>query len=67
MEKKIKRDAFRASLVQKTAQITGLKENYIRKVLRSDRENETVMSVYMALLEGSNELVKQVKELVPFD
>lgn len=67
MEKKIKRSASNASLVQKTAEITGKKTNYVRKVLRADRENQTIMNVYMSLMEGENKLLEAVRELVPFD
>jgi precorrin-6B methylase 2 len=67
MEKKDKRDTYRAALVLRTAEITGFSERYVRYVIGGGRENETVMATYMELLEGSNELVKRVRELVPFN
>ena len=67
MEKKIKRDTEHAALVKKTADITGLSLNYVRKVIRMDRENDRVMNVYMTLKEGENELKAAVRKLVPFN
>lgn len=67
MEKNNKREAFKASLAQKTARIARVSTRYVRMVINGDRENQQVMSVYMQLLEGENKLLAQVKELVPFD
>lgn len=72
MTKKRKRDAFTASLVQKTAEITSKKTDFVYKVIRGDRENERVMEVYMGLLENTKEvfnnaLVTHAAQLVPFE
>jgi hypothetical protein len=67
MEKKRKRNAINAARVQKTAELTGLGERYIRMVIVGDRENKDVMQIYMFLAEGENELLKEARELVSFN
>jgi hypothetical protein len=67
MEKKRKRDTEHAALVKKTADIAGVSLDYVRKVIRMDRESEEVMNVYMTLKEGENELKAAVRKLVPFN
>lgn len=61
-----KRDITRAALIHETAEKTGYSKRYVRYVLESQRENETVTAVYMTLLEGHNTLLQAVNELVPF-
>jgi hypothetical protein len=65
VRKMAKRNAALAARVNKTADITGVSKDFVRKVINGERENETVFSVYMSLYEGENELVKEVKKLVP--
>ena len=67
MEKNNKRDAWKASLAIKTAQITHVSPRYVRMVINGDRENQDVMNVNMTLMEGENKLLKTVRELVPFN
>lgn len=54
-------------MVKETALTCGVNERYVRYVINGERENETVMSTYMALAEGSNKLLDEVKKLVPFE
>ncbi len=67
MDKKGKRDAHHASIVQKVAEIAGVSERYVYMVLKGDRVNDNIMLVYMELEEGANKLVAAVKKLVPFE
>ena len=66
MANKVKRNVWQAALVRKTADITRKSTRQIRRVINGECENEEVMSVYMMLAEGENELLKSVKELVKF-
>lgn len=67
MKKTIKRDAFRASMVNKTADIVGVTPRQVRRIINGACKNERALTVYMNLLEGNNKLVKEVKALVPLD
>ena len=67
MDKKRKRDSIKAGIVQKVADMAGVKKDLVYKVLRGDRNNETVMMLYMELVEGQNKLVEAVKTLLPFE
>lgn len=61
MEKKIKRESWQASLVRKTADLTGFSERYVRMVINGERDNQLVMNTYMTLWEGENTLLETVK------
>lgn len=61
-----KRDVEVAYRVKRTAEITGLKTNAIYKIIRDDRKNEKVFTVYQELIEGDKRLLEEVKRLVPF-
>ena len=61
MEKNKKRESWRASLVRKTAEMTGFSERYVRYVIDGERDNQLVMSTYMTLWEGENALLETVK------
>lgn len=63
----MKRDAFNAVLIQQTADITGVSDRHVRRVINGAYENEGVTTVYMELLEGNNKLLQAVKSLVPFE
>lgn len=69
--KQNKRDAIVASRVQRTAKTCGVSTSEVYKVIRDDRNNEVVMTVYMTAkeleAEMENKLLTLVKELVPFD
>ncbi len=66
MRKTVKRNAWQASLVQKTAEITGFSGRHVRRVINGEFDNELIMNTYMKLYEGENELLKEVKNAVPF-
>ncbi|MGN6601203.1 MAG: hypothetical protein ACTHK8_02065 [Ginsengibacter sp.] len=61
-----KRDAETAWRVQRTADITGITEPSVYRILRGDRKNEEVFTTYMELWERDNQLLEEVKKLVPF-
>lgn len=61
------RDAIKASLVKKTARITGVSARHVYRVIRADRQNEHVLEVYMRMLEYDQILVDYMKKLVPFN
>lgn len=66
MNKTTTRSAQQASRVQKTADLTGLSVRQVYRVINGKSDNEEVMQTYMFLAEGENELIRQVKALVPF-
>jgi len=47
-----------------TARICGVSDNYVRKVIRGDRNNDRVFDTYMYLRDGKNNLVKAVEKAV---
>ena len=65
MSKSYSRNIERAALIQKTADITGVSVRHVRRVLESEKKNETIVEVYMTLSELSNQLVDEVKRIVP--
>ncbi len=67
MNKPSTRDAEVATRVKRTAELTGVTERSVYRVLNGDQKNEDVLKVYMTLQEGESLLVQAVKELVPFN
>lgn len=71
MENNNKEELKRALRVKTTAELTGVSPNHVNKILRGDRENETVVETYMTLVEiepyYENALIQAVKKLVPFN
>lgn len=67
MGKTRERDAIRAARIKRTAEITGVSEKQVRRVLSGEQENNDVIMTYRTLAEGENTLMKAVKELVPFN
>lgn len=67
MKTKAKKDTKKAANIIDTAEVLGLSQSTVQKVLRGDRENPNVINVFMILDEGKNKLLKAVKELVPFN
>ncbi len=65
IEKTKARDTIKAARIQRTAELTGLSVRQVRRVNECESENETVISVLMALQEGENKLIQEVKKLVP--
>jgi hypothetical protein len=64
MEKKANRDTIRAARIKKTADIVGVSERQVQRVLNGDQQNEDVVMVFMELSEGETKLVQQVRKLV---
>lgn len=62
-----KRDARKRATVLETAEIAGVSVSLVEKVLKADRNNEKVLSVFMEITERHNELLQDVKDLVPFN
>jgi len=76
MEKTYKRDIERAARVKKTAEIVGVSERHVRRVLSGDHDNDEIIATYMELLEleqaayqtaRQNHLLAAVEKLVPFN
>ncbi len=67
MIKPNKRDVKRAATVKETAEATGVSTRYVNMVMNGERENESVVSVFMELTEGKSLLLDAVKKLVPFN
>lgn len=67
MIKPSKRDAEMATRVKRTAELTGVTERSVYRVLNGDQKNEGVLKVYMTLQEGESLLVKAARELVQFN
>jgi hypothetical protein len=61
-----KRNAFTASLVKKTSELTGVNVRSVYRIINGDQTNEMVLKVYMQLVEGENLLMQEVKKLIPF-
>lgn len=66
MVKTMKRSAELAGRIKKTAELTGVSQRQVRRIVNGTCKNEFVFSTYMELYEGENQLVKAVKELVEF-
>jgi hypothetical protein len=67
MEKTKKRDSAKAARVQKVANMAGVSIRQVYRVINGDQDNEDILSAYMELLEGENQLLVAVKELIPFN
>lgn len=67
LNKTKQRSAEQAFMVAETARLTRKSTRQVYRVINGDSENEAVMRTYMYLAEGTNTLIKQAKELVPFN
>jgi len=67
MTKGLKRDTFKAALVKKTAAAAGVSQRMVRYVIDGERTNPQILDFYMRLQDKENELLKEVKKLVPFN
>ncbi len=67
MEKTKKRNTLQAAMVQRVADICKLTPRQVRRVIKGDSKNEDVLRIYMELQEGENELIKHIKEIIPFN
>lgn len=65
MEKKVKRDTVRAAKIKLTAEIAGVSDRQVQRVLNAEQENETVVLAFMEIDQGLNKLVQEVKRIVP--
>lgn len=57
----------RRDLATRVAQIHGVTADYVRKVIRGDRENESILATYMLIIENDNLLLQTVKNILPFN
>jgi hypothetical protein len=69
MTKTKNRDTIRASLIKKTAELTGFTERYVRNILNDGhkKENEAsdlIHQTFKKIAEGENRLLKKVKQFV---
>lgn len=55
----------RRDVASLTANIHGVSADYVRKVIRGDRENEAIVKTYMEIVEQDNLLLEAVKKAVP--
>jgi hypothetical protein len=71
LNKTIRRNTQNAGRIARTAKIAGVSERMVRYVLAGDRDNETVMEIYMSLYENERQidtaLAQQVAKLVPLN
>jgi hypothetical protein len=65
MEKTLSNSIKRRDAATLTARIHGVSDNYVRKVLRGERENEEIFSTYMTIIEQDNLLLQAVRRAVP--
>lgn len=65
MKNNSKRDIKKAATVVETAELVGVSPSMVRKVLNTDRKNDTVEMVFMELTERKNLLLEEVKKLIP--
>lgn len=72
IEKPIGRDAEKATLVKKTAEICKVSERTVRRVIQGDYLNEKILSVYMELQEETDlafksVLIRHIENIVPLN
>ena len=57
----------RRDLATIVAKIHGVSDNYVRKILRGDRENDDILDTVWQILDAENALLDAVKKAVPFE
>ena len=57
----------RRDLAAMVAQIHGVTPDYVRKVIRTERQNDAILETVWAILDGENQLLESVKKAVPFE
>jgi|GEM_PF-4866397 len=57
-----KKDNQKAFIVKKLAAKHGLKTDMIYKILRGDRDNETILTEYMTMKEDIDEAVEKIQD-----
>ena len=65
MEKNTQHSIKRRDVAAIVAKIHGVSDNYVRKVMRGDRENEAIFSSVMEIIEQDNLLIEAVRKAVP--
>lgn len=60
-----RRDIIKAARVRKTADLTGVSQRHVQRVIEGSRMNDNVLTVFMKIEEGENQLLEAVKNLVP--
>lgn len=66
MKNKGTRDTKRAATIIETAEVLGVSQRSIQRVIDQKQENAKAMAVFMELTEGKNLLKERVREMVPF-
>ena len=68
MERKQRiRDVRRAARVLNTAECVGVSTRLVNYVIAGDKTNHEIMECYLTLESLENQLLKGVKELLPFN
>ncbi|MCC6290159.1 MAG: hypothetical protein IT249_19950 [Chitinophagaceae bacterium] len=67
IRKKKRRDPVVAARVKNTADIVGVSNRTVYRVIKGDSINITVLRAYMNLLEGERLLLEEVKRIIPFN
>lgn len=57
----------RRDLAIRVAEIHGVTADYVRKVMRGDRENESILATSMKIIENDNLLLQAIKNILPFN
>jgi hypothetical protein len=57
----------RRDLASRVAEIHGVTADHVRKVIRGDRDNESILATYMHMIESDNLLLQTVKNMLPFN
>ncbi|WP_346236117.1 hypothetical protein ABDK00_017080 [Niabella insulamsoli] len=60
-----KRELGQAFFTREASELAGVSVREARYVLNMDRKNEKVVTAYMALVEGFNRVVDEVRQLMP--
>jgi hypothetical protein len=63
---KRKKDTKKAATIIETAELTGVSQRSVQRVISGDQDNERVFTVFMELTERKNRLLQEVMQLVPF-
>jgi hypothetical protein len=61
------RDPEKAIRVKRTAELAGVSERQVYRVIDGDQKNEEVLRIYMQLSEGENLLIEAIKKAVPIE
>lgn len=65
MENKKKRDAIQASRVLRIAEKMGVSKRHVYRVIKGQCENEEILAMYITLCEMENEIIDEVRRIVP--